>query len=218
MLGTQLDQDEIARERPFILTLALRPLMRIAPEAPLTQRIVRLLLDLRRDFDGVGLWTEKALPGEQPMVEPSVAHTAYAVSALRLAEAELVADAIAPAEKWLATPLNLGGVTEIVRRTRPDGDPEELAFHHFTAALVVRALAGAERPDRPAIERALQVVWERYDYTRHLFTWGNGDTPVWLLQEAVEAVQDAAFALFTAPADRLRLIPASGSCSRTVLL
>jgi transcriptional regulator with XRE-family HTH domain len=198
VLGDQL-QDATARERPFILTMALEPLLRVAPDADLTRRVVGLLLDVRQEFDGVLLWTEKTVERDQPMVEPSVAHTARAVSVLREAEPDLVGDAVTSAEEWLSTRTNLGGVTEIVRRTLPGGHREELAFHHFTAALVARALSGAERPDRAAIERALSVVWERYDPSLHLWTWSNGDTPVWLLEEAVEAVQDAALALTTAP-------------------
>jgi transcriptional regulator with XRE-family HTH domain len=197
VLGEQLE-DATARERPFILTLALAPLLRIAPDSDLTRRVLRLLLELRQEFDGVLLWTEKTLERDQPMVEPSVAHTARAVSVLRDAGDELVGDAVTSAEEWLATRTNLDGVTEIVRRTLPGGHREELAFHHFTAALVARALAGAERPDRVAIERALDVVWERYDHSLHLWTWSNGDTPVWLLKESLEAVQDAALALTTA--------------------
>jgi DNA-binding XRE family transcriptional regulator len=199
VLGEQME-DATAQERPFILTLALEPLLRVAPTAALTRRVLGLLLDVRQEFDGVLLWTEKTVQRDQPMVEPSVAHTALAISVLRDADPELVGDAVTSAEEWLATRTNLDGVTEIVRRTLPGGHREELAFHHFTAALVTRALAGAERPDRAAIERALGSVWERYDPALHLWTWSNGDTPVWLLEEAVEAVQDAALALTTAPA------------------
>ncbi|MBL8928467.1 MAG: hypothetical protein JNM77_19890 [Pseudonocardia sp.] len=191
--------DDTSRERPFILTIAVEPLLRIAPDSPLTADIVRDLLDCRRDFRGTLLWPEKQLRRDQPLVDPSVSHTAGAVTALRSAPAELVGDAVTAAEEWLAEQGNLDGVTEVVRRTFADGAREELAFHHFTSALVVQALAGAERPDTRAISRALPLVWERYDPTLHLWAWGNGDVPVWMLVDAVAALEAAANALLTGP-------------------
>ncbi|MDN5852655.1 MAG: helix-turn-helix domain-containing protein [Actinomycetia bacterium] len=192
--------DETSRERPFILTLAAQPLLRVAPDAAFTVGIVRDLLDCRRDFHGVLLWPEKRLHRDQPLLDPSVAHTARAVTVLREAPSELVGDAVTSAEEWLTEQTNLGGVTEIVRRTLDGGEREELAFHQFTATHVVQALSGSERPDTRAITRALRVVWERYDPDTSLWAWGNGDVPVWMLADAVAAVQSAALALMTAPA------------------
>jgi hypothetical protein len=103
------------------------------------------------------------------------------------------------AEAWLAEQTNLGGVTEIVKRTSDDGAREDLAFHHFTPALVVQALARAERPDLRALNRALRLVWERYDPRLHLWAWGNGDVPVWMLVDAISALQAAANGLMTRP-------------------
>jgi transcriptional regulator with XRE-family HTH domain len=191
--------DETSRERPFILTLAAQPLLRVAPDAAFTAEIVRNLLDSRREFHGTLLWPEKRLHRDQPLLDPSVAHTARAITVLREAPSELVGDAVTSAEGWLAEQTNLGGVTEIVRRTLDGGEREELAFHQFTAAHVVQALSGSERPDTRAIARALRMVWERYDPDTGLWAWGNGDVPVWMLADAVEAVQGAALAMTTAP-------------------
>jgi transcriptional regulator with XRE-family HTH domain len=191
--------DKTSRERPFILTLAVEPLLRVAPDSALTAEIVRDLLDCRRDFHGTLLWSEKQLERDQPLVDPSVSHTARAITALRDAPAELVGDAVTSAEEWLAEQPNLDGVTEVVRRTFDDAPREELAFHHFTSAWVVQALAGAAKPDFRAINRALRLVWDRYDPSHHLWAWGNGDVPVWMLVDAVAALQSAAFALLSRP-------------------
>jgi len=210
MAGVPLQVDEIVRvltalldqtagERPFILTLALEPLLRAAPDHPFTAEVVSLLLDHRRDFGGTLLWPEKRVRRNQPRVEPSIAHNARAIIVLREAPADLVGDAVDSATDWLTQQTNLDGVTEVVRRAQPDGTVEELAFHHFTSALVVQALAGADRPDHKAIERALIHVWERYVPDIGLWAWGNGDVPVWLLVDAVVALQAAAFASVTGP-------------------
>ena len=51
--------DETARERPFILTAALEPLLRVAPDADITTELVQALLDSRVTFGGRKLWPEK---------------------------------------------------------------------------------------------------------------------------------------------------------------
>lgn len=191
--------DVTARQRPFILTVMLEPVLRVSPQSALAAQLVELLLDCRQDFGGTELWPEKVLTRDQPMLGPSVAHTARAITALRGAPAELVGDSLSSAEAWLAEQVNLDGVSETIGRTSPDGEREEITIYHFTSAFVVRALAGAARPDRRAIERALRVVWSRYDPSSHLWTWSNGDVPVWLLADAVAAVQEAALALAVAP-------------------
>jgi transcriptional regulator with XRE-family HTH domain len=191
--------DETARERPSVLSQAVEPLLRVAADADLTADVVNDLLDCRQDFQGVLLWPEKRLHRDQPLLEPSVAQTARAVTALRDAPAELVGDAVLAAEEWLAGQTNLGEDTEIIRRTLGDGTREELALHTFTPALVVQALAGAQRPNVRAITRALQPVWDRYVPSLHLWAWSNGDVPVWMLVDGVAALQAAADALLTGP-------------------
>ncbi|MDN5854275.1 MAG: helix-turn-helix domain-containing protein, partial [Actinomycetia bacterium] len=91
LFKTQLDQ--VSRERPFAITIALEPLLRVAPDHEFTVELLSLLLARRWDFDGTLLWTEKRVGRRQPMVEPSVAHTARAVTVLRSAPVELLAEA-----------------------------------------------------------------------------------------------------------------------------
>ncbi|MGI8815800.1 MAG: helix-turn-helix domain-containing protein [Pseudonocardia sp.] len=190
--------DRTARQRPFILATALAPLLRVDPESDLANELVRALLDSRVDFDGVLLWPEKRLHRDQPLLDPSVAHTARAVTVLREAPENVVGDAVDAAEQWLISQDALGGVSEIIPRIAGD-QPVEDPFHHFTSAWVARALAGASEPDRRGIANAVGQVWERYDPRLHFWAWGNGDVPVWMLGDAVSALQRSALALHTTP-------------------
>jgi DNA-binding XRE family transcriptional regulator len=192
--------DETTLARPTILSTTLEPLLRVAPEAELTTRLIRALLDCRVDFNGTLLWPEKRLHRDQPMLTASVAHTAHAVAVLRAAPDNLVKDALAMAEQWISEADDLNGVTEIIRRDLDADRREELTLHRFTSTWVARALAGAGVPDQRRIEHALGYVWERYDPGLNLWAWGNGDVPVWMLADAVAALHDAALALHTGPA------------------
>jgi hypothetical protein len=182
------------------LSAALGPLLRVAPDAELTATLVRALLDCRVIIDGVPLWPEKRLHRTQPLLTASVSHTAQAITVLRTAPAELVDEAVSVAEPWIAQADDLNGVTEIIRRDLDADHREELSLHRFTSAWVVRALAAAATPDRRRIENALGYVWARYDTELHFWAWGNGDAPVWMLNDAIAALHDAAFALHPTPA------------------
>jgi hypothetical protein len=106
---------------------------------------------------------------------------------------------VSVAEQWIAEAEDLNGVTEIIWRDVGEDQREELVLHHFTSSWVVRACAGAARPHRRQIEHALRYVWDRYDPEMNLWAWGNGDTPVWMLADAVGALHDAALALHPVP-------------------
>lgn len=191
--------DDTARERPFILTAALEPLLRVAPDADITTELVQALLDCRVSFGGRKLWPEKRLPRDQPLLGASVAHTARAVTVLRNSPEDVVGDAVASAEEWLVGVDDLNGVSErIPRRLNPE-KIEEFTVHHFTSAWVARAFAGGNAHARHRIEYALKRVWDRYDSHSHFWAWGNGDVPVWMLADAVAALQETALALRPTP-------------------
>jgi DNA-binding XRE family transcriptional regulator len=198
MLGDLVDETTLAR--PTILCSALGPLLRVAPDAELTATLVRALVDCRFPFGDGLLWPEKLVHRNQPLLTPSVAVTAHVVTVLRTAPQELVGDAVPAAEQWIADAEDLNGVTEIIRRDLGPDHREELPLHRFTSTWVVRALAGCAVPDRRRIEHALRYVWERYDPALHFWAWGNGDAPVWMLNDAVAALHDAALALHSTPA------------------
>jgi transcriptional regulator with XRE-family HTH domain len=197
MLGSLVDED--ARARPFILTSALDPLLRVAPDSPLTTDLVQALLACGVGFGGRLLWPQKLLSRDQPGLRPSVVHTARAVMTLRSAPRHLVGASIDDAEQWITETDDLNGVSETIERNLDAEKREDLPIDHFTATWVVRVLAGAAVPDRDRIAKALQPVWKQYDHGLHLWAWDNGDVPVWMLADAVAALQDAAFALSATP-------------------
>jgi transcriptional regulator with XRE-family HTH domain len=193
MLGDLVD--DTTTQRPFVLTAALEPLLRVAPDSGLAGELVRSLLGCRVDFGDELLWPEKLLHRDQPLLAPSVAHTARAVTVLRDAPPELLGDAVTSAEQWIADVDDMNAVTETIRRRLDAEKSENLTIHHFTSAWVVRALAGGAAPLGRRIEHALRHVWSRYDEKSHFWAWGNGDVPVWMLMDAVTALRDAALAL-----------------------
>ncbi|MEV6879528.1 helix-turn-helix transcriptional regulator [Amycolatopsis sp. NPDC051128] len=196
--------DDYSRTRPFLLATALRTSARLGPDAPLTRALTDDLLAVRLDFDGVPLWGEKKEP-RLVAPEPSAAHTARAVVALRelLRTGEDRADvreAVEVGTQWL------------VERAHPDdGVSEDLALpqpgarhavrvniKHFTAAWVVQALAEAPQVPMIRLNRALSSLWERYEASLGLWAWGSGDLPIWMTLDAVTALRSAALA-FAAP-------------------
>jgi DNA-binding XRE family transcriptional regulator len=196
--------DDFARTRPYLLSSALQTARRLRPDSALVDRLVDDLLAARLRFDGVPLWPEKVEPGLfQP--EPSVAHTARAVVALRGVGHNRDRDDIRVASDtaidWLVDRIHPDdGVTEELIRPTPDGEGTTRVFvRHFTSALVVQALSGV--PDVPAsrIHSALNTLWSRYNREISLWAWGNGDLPVWMTMDSVIALRSAALALAASP-------------------
>ena len=192
--------DDTARQRPFVLTCALEPLLVIAPDAPLVKDLVDALLACRVEEDSTLLWPGKRDSSiDQPGLKASVAHTARAVTALRKAPGERARAAVAAAEEWIVTPTSLDGVAEVIQRTKPEFS--QLTVEHFTAAWVVRAIAGGADP-RAGMGRALAYLWGRFDRKLSLWTSDNGEAPTWMLADAVVALNDAARAMLATPVDR----------------
>lgn len=196
--------DERSRTRPFLLSAALRTSIRLAPESPLTQRLTDDLLAARLDFDGVPLWGEKK---EEGLVapEPSTAHTARAVVALRELlrtgrGSDEVSDAVEVGTRWLVERVHPDdGVSEDLALPQPGGRPDvRVTIKHFTAAWVLQALAEAPQVPVARLSRALNSLWERYEPSRGLWAWGSGDLPIWMTLDAVTALRVVALA-FPAP-------------------
>lgn len=204
--------DDRTRTRPFLLSAALRTSVRLRPDAPLTRRLTGDLLAARLDFDGVPLWGEKK---EEGLVapEPSTAHTARAVVALR----ELlrsgqgsgeVSEAVEVGTRWLVERVHPDdGVSEDLGLPQPGGLPDvRVTIKHFTSAWVLQALAEAPQVPVARLSRALNSLWERYEPGRGLWAWGSGDLPIWMTLDAVTALRSAALA-FAAP----QLLPPSAA-------
>jgi hypothetical protein len=193
---------EVEKSRPLILSTVLETGAQLGSRPALTETLVRQLLDARRDF-GAGapkLWPQKA---EEDLVapKPSVPHTARAVRALAVtlrsgfADAVLraeAAEAVEAAAMWLAEQQDLEGMSELIERPTERG-AELLYFRHYTAAWVAKALLSVGLPaGHPAVGAALARVRADFQPEMGLWRWSNGDVPVWMTLDSLEALRMAA--------------------------
>lgn len=184
--------------RPFILTMVLETSLLFDPRARIVSVLVDRLLAARRSYGNLRLWPEKADP-EQIDPAPSVAHTARAVRALARVQAirpaGQVQEALDQAVDWLTYQRDLSNSYESIERL-VDGKPEVVDTRHYTAAWVVRALVAAGKPvAHPAVSNAVARIWASYggDVTA-LWAWDNGDLPIWMTFDAIEALRLAGLA------------------------
>jgi len=197
--------------RPFILTTMLETSMLLRPGTTLVETLVDNLLAARRPYEDLLLWPEKAEPLLITPV-PSVAHTARAVRILAAVQAaQLLSEvqqaqlreALEQAVAWLIEQRDLHNAYEVIERP-VDGGLEPVHVRTFTAAWVVKALVSAGVPTtHPAVSNAVAQIWNSYGGdTAALWAWDNGDLPIWMTFDAVEALRLASLASLAAPASR----------------
>jgi hypothetical protein len=88
-----------------------------------------------------------------------------------------------------------------------------LTIFHFTAAWVVRALVIAgQNLNSPQMGSALREVWKAYNPRLHMWMLRNGELPIWMTYDAIEAIRMAqtAVPIPVAAERRLQLASASG--------
>jgi hypothetical protein len=203
--SAQMERDlgDFEKFRPFILTMMLETSLLLKPGSKLVETLVGNLLDARRPYGDLLLWPEKA----EPLLidpNPSVAHTARAVRVLASAQAiqpsDRVQEAMEQAVAWLIDQRDLHNAYEVTERT-VDGRPELVHVRHFTAAWVVKALVSAGVPAaHPAVSHAVARIWDSYGGdTAALWAWDNGDLPIWMTFDAVEALRLANLAVPARP-------------------
>ena len=201
----QMERDlgDFEKCRPFILTTMLETSLLLKPGTRLIEILVDSLLATRRPYGDLLLWPEKA----EPLLidpDPSVAHTARAVRALAgvqaVRPASQVQEALQQAVAWLIEQRGLHNTYEAVERP-VNGRPEPVTVRHFTAAWVVKALTSAGVPAaHPAVSRAVAQIWSSYGGdTAALWAWDNGDLPIWMTFDAVEALRLANLAVPARP-------------------
>jgi DNA-binding XRE family transcriptional regulator len=196
--------DDNARAHPYLLATTLQSAARLRPDSSLTRTLIDDLLAARLPLDGTMLWAEKSEQG-LTMPEPSVAHTARAVVALRevllVNDRDDVRSALDDAIGWLvARNRPDDGITEELLRPRPDGEgTTRIAIRHFTSAWVLQALAGAPGVPTSRLYAALNTLWGRYNPAIGLWAWGNGDLPIWMTLDSVAALRSATLALANRP-------------------
>jgi hypothetical protein len=188
---------DFEKNRPYVLSTVLESIVKMQPEGPFTKAIAEDLLAARKQYGQRLLWPEKA---DEGLITPAASpvHTARAVRALALVQAARpsaeITDAIEQAAGWLEDRPDLAEVSENI--DRPLGESiEPLYIRHFTAAWVVKALVSVGLPaSHPTVSTAVGRIWRSYSTTAALWTWRNGDVPIWMTFDAIDAVRMAALA------------------------
>jgi hypothetical protein len=193
---------DFEKYRPFILTTMLEASLLLEPGTKLMEILIDSLLAARRPHGDQLLWQEKAAP---LLIEPapSVAHTARAIRVLAnvqaIRPASQVQEALEQAVAWLIDQHDLHNAYEVIERPVDDG-LEPVHIRHFTAALVVKALVSAGIPAaHPSVSNAVAQIWKSYSDTAALWAWDNGDLPIWMTLDAVEALRLANLAVPARP-------------------
>jgi len=193
------DLGDFEKSRPFILTTILETSLLLEPGSRLVDTLLDSLLAARRPYGELLLWPEKA----EPLLidpNPSVAHTARTVRVLASLQAirpsSPVQEALEQATAWLLEQRDLHHAYEATERGL-----EMVHIRHFTAAWVVKALVSAGVPaTHPTVSNALARIWNSYGGdTAALWAWGNGDLPIWMTYDAVEALRLASLAVPSRP-------------------
>ena len=197
------DLGDFEKCRPFILTIALETSLLLKPETRLVEILVDSLLAARRPYGDLLLWPERA----EPLLiapAPSVAHTARAVRALAGVQAIRptiqVQEALEQAVAWLMEQRDLHNAYEVTERP-VKGGLEPVYVRHFTAAWVVKALVSAGVPAAHAsVSNAVAKIWNSYGGdAAAVWAWENGDLPIWLTFDAIEALRLAHLAASARP-------------------
>jgi hypothetical protein len=199
----QMERDlgDFEKCRPFILTTMLETSLLLKPDTQLVQTLVDSLLAARRPYGDRLLWPEKT---EALLIDPSpsVAHTARAVRVLAnvqaIQPAVPVQEALEQAVAWLIEQRSLHNAYEATERP-VNGGLELVHIRHFTAAWVVKALVSAGVPTaHPAVSNAVAQIWDSYGGdTAALWAWDNGDLPIWMTFDAIDALRLANLAVPT---------------------
>ena len=197
----QMERDlgDFEKCRPFILTTMLETSLLLKPGTRLMEMLIDNLLAARRPYGDLLLWPEKA----EPLLidpAPSVAHTARAVRVLAnvqaIRPASQVYEALEQAVGWLMEQRDLHNAYEVIERP-VDGGLEPVHVRHFTAAWVVKALVSAGVPTaHPSVSNAITQTWHSYGGdSAALWAWDNGDLPIWMTFDAIEALRLASLAV-----------------------
>jgi hypothetical protein len=204
---------DFEKSRPFILTTMLETSLLLGPKSGLVKVLVDSLLAARREYGDLQLWPEKSEKSEDGPIrtDPSVAHTARAVRVLADVQAirpdSQVQEALDQAVAWLIERRDLYTAKEDIERQLPDGI-ESVLTSHFTAAWVVKALVSAGVPaTHPSVSNAVTQIWNSYTEAddpdlvgASLWHADNGDLPIWMTFDAIEALRLASLAVQPDPA------------------
>jgi hypothetical protein len=189
---------DFEKNRPYVLSTVLESIVKLQPDGPFTKAIAEDLLAARKKYGQRLLWPEKADPD---LISPaaSTVHTARAVRALAQVQAALpsaeIGEGIEQAAGWLMDRTDFGEVSENIERPLGEG-LEFLHVRHFTAAWVVKALVSMGLPaSHPTASTAVGRIWRSYSDSAALWAWRNGDVPIWMSFDAIDALRMASLAV-----------------------
>jgi Trypsin-like peptidase domain len=201
------DEDPVGMERTYVVSAAIRGLLRVRP---LSQRLkdlrALLLAGATRDPAQGDLvcWSSRLSAEGRQQYAPSPVHTAQAVIALirtakMLGEAGQSHEFTEQALRWLSTDRRLDNQDEQIRRFVADNSPwDTLTVRHFTAAWVARALLLASPGDTPQADAllndAVRRVWQ--SYRNGIWEWTDHELPIWMSYQGASVLRD--YALRTA--------------------
>ena len=114
-----------------------------------------------------------------------------------------VGEALEQAVDWLVEPRDLRNASEVIERPSATGD-YTVHTYHFTAAWVVKALVSAGKPaTHRAVANALAGIWSSFGgEAAALWARENGDLPIWMTFDAIEALRLASLAFPVSSAGR----------------
>ncbi|NEC88788.1 hypothetical protein [Streptomyces sp. SID12501] len=218
----QLGEDPEGLARTYVVTTALRGLVRAAPHSPLIASLrAELLSGTLRDAEHGGLLCWGAWLGGPTGLwsapSPSTVHTAQAVLALSRAAQVLQEDnhcrqSREQGVRWLLTAGGLDNRVEHVRRSLspPQQGRDHAVVRHFTAAWVAKALlstpadylaGGADSEQRRVdrLEAAVAAVWR----SQSDGVWGWEDDrylrPIWMTYQGLSVLRSPELCGWTPP-------------------
>lgn len=204
LAAIERDLGAFERARPYVLATVLESVIRVRPDSALVDRLVTELLASRAQYDQFWLWPEKVLDAGAAPPAASPVHTARAVRALALVQAVHsadVEDAVSQGTAWLALENPpLASVSEYLDRPVAADRVEPQYFRHFTAAWAVKALVSVGFPaSHPTVSAAIAIIWQSFQENAALWAWANGDWPIWMSYDALEALRLASLATLIRP-------------------
>ncbi|WP_433290772.1 helix-turn-helix domain-containing protein [Pseudonocardia sp. CA-142604] len=211
--------DDLTRSRPYVLSVVLEAVLAIRPEARFVDDLVDALLEARMPVGDALLWPANAAAPPE-LLEPSLAHTARATTVLRLARGARsrtdVDEAVDMGTRWIvARSKEDDGTTELLEPD-PGNKAADISVNHFTAAWVVRALAGRDGVPPQRLNAAVKTVWNTYSPSHHLWVWrADGRLPSWMTHDAVAALRALAGAAVSSPVPLDIGAPAAGTATPT---
>jgi hypothetical protein len=193
------DADPDGMERTYVVSAAMRGLLRAAPRSTELVRLRGILLEGTMqdpDHDNLLCWGSRLSPeGSRPQL-PSVAHTAMAVVSLTRTDqifgtTGASRSALDQALRWLVSRHLLENQIEQIRRVEEN---DSMTVAHFTAAWVARALLTVPAADIPGADallyEAVQKVWG--SYSEGFWEWEDRDRPLWMAYQGACVMRDYA--------------------------